>query len=218
MSQPFAGDPARQRPMYRFWKNFVAFLLRVVFDQKCYGSENVPREGGVLVVSNHVSYLDPPIIAALCPRQFAFLADSGLWTFKPFGWVISRLNAFPVQQGKGDVGAMKKTINLLNDGWALTVFPEGMRSLTGRMEPVQAGAALIIRRTHVPVVPAYIYGAYEAWPKHRMFPRRGHVKVIYRPAMDMAGLGAKEITAELTRVFGEMAAEAAARFGPPGRP
>ena len=163
------------------------------------------------------AFLIGTIIAAISPRQFAFLADSGLWTFKPFGWMISRLNAFPVTQGKGDIGAMKKTIALLNDGWALTVFPEGMRSPTGEMMPVQAGAALIIRRTNVPVVPAYIYGAYEAWPRHRLFPRRGHVKVIYRPAMDMSALGAKEITAELTRVFAEMEAEAKARFGRPVR-
>jgi 1-acyl-sn-glycerol-3-phosphate acyltransferase len=207
----------RTTPLYKFWKHFVAFIMRVMFDQKSYGIEHVPRKGGVLVVSNHVSYLDPCIIAAISPRQFAFLADSGLWTFKPFGWMISRLNAFPVTQGKGDIGAMKKTIALLNDGWALTVFPEGMRSPTGEMMPVQAGAALIIRRTNVPVVPAYIYGAYEAWPRHRLFPRRGHVKVIYRPAMDMSALGAKEITAELTRVFAEMEAEAKARFGRPVR-
>lgn len=210
--------PNRTTPFYKFWKNFCAAILRIVFDQKSYGLHNIPTEGGVLVVSNHVSYLDPAIIAAISPRQFAFLADSGLWTFKPFGWSISRLNAFPVTQGKGDVGAMKKTIALLNDGWALTVFPEGMRTLTGKLMPVQAGAALIIRRTNVPVVPAYIWGGYHVWPKHNLLPRRGPVKVIFRPAMDMSKLGAKEITAELTRVFAEMEAEALERFGVPGKP
>lgn len=218
MSENDIVQPHRMTAMYLFWKNVCAFVMRVMFDQKSYGVENLPRDGGVLVVSNHVSYLDPCIIAAIPNRQFAFLADSGLWTFKPFGWTITRLNAFPVTQGKGDVGAMKKTIALLNAGWALTVFPEGMRSLTGRMMPVQAGAALIIRRTNVPVVPAYIHGAFQAWPKHQLLPRRGHVKVIYRPAIDMSAMGAKEITAELTRVFAEMEAEALERFGPPGRP
>ena len=218
MSEDVARVPMQTTPLYKFWKNFCAFLMRVMFDQKSYGAKNVPRQGGVLVVSNHVSYLDPCIIAAILPRQFAFLADSGLWTFKPFGWMITRLNAFPVTQGKGDVGAMKKTIALLNEGWALTVFPEGMRTPTGGLMPIQAGAALIIRRTHVPVVPAFIYGAYQAWPKSRLFPRRGHVKVIYRPAMDMSHLGAKEITAELTRIFADMEREAIERFGPPGRP
>ncbi|MDB5324765.1 MAG: plsC [Phycisphaerales bacterium] len=218
MTVQASAVPHRTTAFYKFWKNLCAGVLRVMFDQKNYGLENIPTEGGVLVVSNHVSYLDPAIIAAISPRQFAFLADSGLWTFKPFGWSISRLNAFPVTQGKGDVGAMKKTIALLNDGWALTVFPEGMRTLTGKMMPVQAGAALIIRRTNVPVVPAYIWGGYHVWPKHNLLPRRGHVKVIFRPAMDMSKLGAKEITAELSRVFHEMEAEALERFGPPGRP
>lgn len=211
-------EPNRTTAFYKFWKNFCAAILRIMFDQKNYGLHNIPAEGGVLVVSNHVSYLDPAIIAAISNRQFAFLADSGLWTFKPFGWSISRLNAFPVTQGKGDVGAMKKTIALLKDGWALTVFPEGMRTLTGKMMPIQAGAALIIRRTNVPVVPAYIWGGYHVWPKHNLLPRRGHVKVIFRPAIDMSHLGAKEITEELTRIFAEMEAEALQRFGPPGRP
>lgn len=218
MSAEISPPPTRTSAFYKFWKNFCAAVLRVMFDQKNYGLENVPREGGVLVVSNHVSYLDPAIIAAICPRQFAFLADSGLWTFKPFGWSISRLNAFPVTQGKGDVGAMKKTISLLNGGWALTVFPEGMRTPTGKLMPVQAGAALIIRRTNVPVVPAYIWGGYHVWPKHKLFPKRGQVKVIFRPAIDMSKLGAKEITAELTRIFAEMEAEAIERFGVPGKP
>ena len=218
MRAEFTAVPGKTSAMYKFWKHFVAFVMRVMFDQKSYGMENVPRTGGVLVVSNHVSYLDPGIIAAMPPRQFAFLADSGLWTFKPFGWTITRLNAFPVRQGKGDVGAMKQTIALLNAGWALTVFPEGMRSTTGKMEKVQAGAALIIRRTNVPVVPAYIWGAYEAWPRTQLLPKRGHVKVIYRPALDMSQMGAKEITATLTRVFAEMEAEAFERFGKPGRP
>lgn len=218
MSQEPVADPQSPSLIYRFCQDAAAMIMRVMFDQKSYGASNVPRTGGVLVVSNHVSYLDPCILAAQLPRKFAYLADSGLWTFKPFGWLISRLNAFPVHQGKGDVGAMKKTINLLNDGWALTVFPEGMRSRTGELMPVQAGAALIIRRTNVPVVPAYIHGAYQAWPRHQLLPKRGHIKVIYRPAMDMSHLGAKEITAELSRIFEEMAAEALERFGPPGQP
>ncbi|MGC4031707.1 MAG: lysophospholipid acyltransferase family protein [Tepidisphaeraceae bacterium] len=96
---------------------------------------------------------------------------------------------------------------------ALTVFPEGMRSPTGELMPVQNGAALIIRRTNVPVVPAYIYGAYAAWPKHKLLPKRGKVRVIYRPPLYLNNTPAKEITEILTRTFKEMEAEAKERFG-----
>ena len=198
--------------IYRFFQCLCAAILRVMFDQKGYGEHNVPRTGGVLVVSNHVSYLDPAIVAAKLPRKFAYLAESYLWGFKPFGWLITRLNAFPVRQGKGDVGAMKQAINLLNEGWALTVFPEGMRTLTGRMMPVQAGVALLLKRANVPVVPAFIYGAYQAWPKHNLLPKRGKVRVIYRPAIDFTGQNGRQITEALTKVFAEMEIEAHARF------
>ena len=204
--------PDHVTTIYSFFKSLCALILRIMFDQKSYGENNVPRTGGVLVVSNHVSYLDPAILAAKLPRKFAYLADSGLWTFKPFGWTITRLNAFPVTQGKGDIGAMKQTISLLNDGWALTIFPEGMRSLNGKLSPVQAGAALVIKRTNVPVVPAFIYGAYQAWPKHNLLPRRGKVRVIYRPALDFTGQTSRQITETLSVIFKEMEAEAEARF------
>lgn len=209
--------PGKGSITYRACQSLAALIVRVMFDQKTYGAHHVPREGGVLVVSNHASYLDPVIVAGMLPRPFAFLADSYLWGFKPFGWLITRLNAFPVRQGKGDVGAIKQVIGLLNDGWALTIFPEGMRSPTRKMVEVQAGAALVIRKTNVPVVPAYIWGAFDAWSKHELLPRRKPVRVMYRPPMDMTGLSAKQITAKLTEVFGEMEAEAYAKFGEPGR-
>ncbi|MGC4031708.1 MAG: lysophospholipid acyltransferase family protein [Tepidisphaeraceae bacterium] len=117
MSRKVTGTPENPTAIYRCCQRIAAMVMRIVFDQKSYGTQNVPRTGGVLVVSNHVSYADPCIVAAISPRQFAFLADSYLWGFKPFGWLISRLNAFPVKQGKGDVGAVKQTIGLLNDGW-----------------------------------------------------------------------------------------------------
>lgn len=193
---------------WRILQTLAAILVRVLFDLKVRGKHNLPKTGGVLVVSNHQSYIDPVLLAVLMRRPFAYLAEAYLFKIKPFAWLITRLNAFPVKRGAGDVGAMKQTIKLLQDGWVLNLYPEGHRTADGKMLPVQAGVALVVRRAKVPVVPAIIYGAYEAWPRHQKVPSFGRVRVIYRPPIDMNGWSSEQIVQTLTTTFNEMFEEA----------
>jgi len=197
-------DIPRRSFLYEALQILAGIGSRVFFDLKVKGLEHLPKSGGVLVVSNHQSYLDPVVLAVKTHRPFAYLADADLFKFKPFAWLIRSLNAFPVKQGKGDVGAMKEVIRLLNDGWVLNVFPEGTRTASGELEEVQPGVALMIRRTSVPVVPAVIYGAYAAWPRHRLLPRTGKVRVLYGPPIDTTGLSGRQIVGKLQAVFHEM--------------
>jgi 1-acyl-sn-glycerol-3-phosphate acyltransferase len=196
--------------LWRFLQIICAIGVRVFFHLQVRGVENIPQTGGALIASNHQSYLDPVLIAVMSRRRFAFLAHAYLFKFKPFAWLIRALNAFPIEQGKGDVGAMKETIRLLQAGEVLNVYPEGTRSPHGKLQPVQAGVALAIRRAKVPVVPAIIVGAYEAWPKHQLIPRPARVRVMYRPAIELHHLKGDQIVAELERIFREMYAEAIA--------
>ena len=211
MSEAIAAQsewrPPRRSPLYRWLQIPSAIGSRVFFDLKVKGLEHVPKTGGVLIVSNHQSYLDPVVLAVRLSRPFAYLADAKLFKFAPFAWLIRSLNAFPVKQGKGDVGAMKEVIRLLNEGWALNVFPEGTRTETGELEPVQPGVALMIRRTNVPVVPAVIHGAYRAWPRFNLLPRPGTVRVLYGPAIDTTGLSGREIVGKLQATFETMFAD-----------
>lgn len=197
----------RRSFMYEALQILAGIGSRVFFDLKVKGLEHLPKSGGVLVVSNHQSYLDPVILAVRLHRPFAYLADAKLFKFKPFAWLIRSLNAFPVQQGKGDVGAMKQVIRLLNEGWVLNVFPEGTRTATGELEEVQPGVALMIRRSNVPVVPAVIHGAFKAWPRHQLLPWPGKVRVLYGQPIDTNGLGAREIVSKMQAVFTEMFAD-----------
>jgi 1-acyl-sn-glycerol-3-phosphate acyltransferase len=196
--------------MWKFCQGIAGILARVAWDLKVRGTEHMPPRGGVLVVSNHQSYIDPVVLTVMFRRRFAYLADAYLFKIKPFAWLISSLNAFPIQTGKGDIGAMKETIRLLQSGEVLNLYPEGTRSRDGTLQPVLGGAALAIRRAKVPVMPAIIVGAYEAYPRHAILPRAGRVRVIFDKPVELHHLKADEIVAFLEQTFARLYAQATA--------
>jgi 1-acyl-sn-glycerol-3-phosphate acyltransferase len=187
--------------IYRASRGICRLLFTVFYDYKAYGVRNVPKHGGVLMVSNHESYLDPVIVGLHVPRIMAFMAKSELFENRHFGWYIRQLHAFPVRQGKGDIGAMRLTIEKLQEGDILNIFPEGSRSEDGKLQKVQNGAALVIRKAGVPVVPAIIEGSYECWPRKQKLPRTGRIRVIYGPPMILHDLRPAEITQRIDEAF-----------------
>ena len=147
-------------------------IFIVIYRRRREGLENVPKSGGVLLVANHQSFFDPPLIGgALTTRDTDFLARGGLFKFKPFAWLISTLNATPIKQGAGDTGAMKEVIKRLNEHKAVIVFPEGSRSDDGKVQPFERGISVLLKRAKCVVVPVGIAGVYEVWPRHRSLPR-----------------------------------------------
>lgn len=162
-----------QRVFYVLCRTFMHAALLVCYGYTRFGLDNVPREGGALLVSNHQSYLDPPIVG-ICVRgrQFHPLARVGLFKNPLLRAIIAALNAIPIDQDRGDTGAIKATIARLEAGGVVCVFPEGSRTYDGRMQPFQRGAAVILKRSRCPVIPVAIDGAFEAWPRTRRFPRR----------------------------------------------
>jgi 1-acyl-sn-glycerol-3-phosphate acyltransferase len=192
-------------------QSIVRISTTVVLDLKVYGRDNVPDEGGVLMVSNHQSYLDPAVLGAQLRRPMSYLAKADLWKNKAFGWLITHLYAFPVQQGKGDKGAIIETITRLQEGHLLNIFPEGSRTETGELLPIQRGVALVIRKAKVPVILAVVDGSFRAWPKGRLLPGRHPVRVLIGKPRRMDHLDGKEIVAEVDRLLREMLAELRAR-------
>jgi len=130
------------------------------------GVENVPNEGGVLIASNHVSFLDPPAIgAAYRNRPIHFFARDTLWKTKLGSWWMTKVGCIPVARGTGDLKALKTTINLLKNGRCVSIFPEGTRSETGNLQVAKGGVGFIVEKSGCVVVPAYIDGSYKAFPK-----------------------------------------------------
>jgi 1-acyl-sn-glycerol-3-phosphate acyltransferase len=179
----------------------------VLFDLKTYGSGNVPKSGGVLLVANHQSYLDPVLVAVHLYRPVSFLAKSELFENPYFGWFIRKLHAFPVRQGEGDVGAVREMIRRLEEGNALNVYPEGSRTETGEIAPLEKGVALVIRKAGVPVVPVAIDGSFAAWPKDAMIFHPHPVRVRYGKPIDFNGKKGQEIIDTLETELRSLMAE-----------
>ena len=187
--------------LYKVLRMFCHVGMQVVFDFKAYGVEHVPTDGGVLMLANHQSYLDPVCVAVRLRRPVSYLAKSEL--FKPWGfrWLIRQLNAYPVRQGAGDVGAVRETIAKLKEGHVLTVFPEGSRTADGNLLPLQHGFALVVRRAGVPIVPVAIEGSFAAWPRNSVLFHPARVRVKYGPPMHMDGLKPDEIVDRVDRAL-----------------
>ena len=132
-----------------------------VFRLKCVGRENIPSEGGCILALNHRSYIDVIFAGITCPRMLWYMAKSELFKNKFFGGLISRLGAFPVHRGKGDIGAIKSALGKLAEKEMILMFPEGKRLLSLEEEKTtraKPGAVMIAIRAGVPIVPAYISG------------------------------------------------------------
>lgn len=158
-------------------------LCVLLFRMRAWGVEHVPRRGGVVVASNHQSFLDPPLVGVAVARPLHYLARRSL--FVPgFGRLLRALNAFPVERGEADLRAIRQAIRLVRDGAALALFPEGTRTADGQVHAFKPGFALVAARGGVPIVPVAVHGAFEAWPRTRLLPVPGRcVSVAYGEPM-----------------------------------
>jgi 1-acyl-sn-glycerol-3-phosphate acyltransferase len=143
---------------YKVSWHFLRFVERVLFGFRVTGSEAIPRKGAVIIASNHISYFDPPVVGSGVPRELTFMAKEELFRNKAFGWFIGKYNAIPLKRSIGDVGALRKAVGILKQGRAVLMFPEGTRSLTGKLLKPKPGLGMIAALAAAPVVPAYVTG------------------------------------------------------------
>ncbi len=176
--------------LYAVLKPFVVGALRLAFGLTGQGQAHVPRSGPVLLVANHSSVLDPPLVAAVTPREVSFLAKAELFDVPLFGGLIRRLNARPVRREGADPGALRTALRVLEDGGALLVFPEGTRGPEGELRPGRPGAGMLAVLSGAPVVPVYIRGSGRAWPRGRRLPRPARVTVRFGKPLRFAADGA----------------------------
>lgn len=182
---------------------------RVVYRRRVLHREYVPEAGAALIVANHTSHLDPPLVAGVFRRPIHAMARKSL--FKGFlGWLLPRINVFPVDQGKGDLGSLKHMLTLLKDGQRVLMFPEGTRAHDGRLQPATAGIGFILSKAQVPVVPLRIFGAYEAWPRSSKRPRGGRITIVAGPPVDFSGIPADLPTRERHQACADKVMEAIA--------
>ncbi len=158
---------------------FKLFLL-VWHRFRVRGVENIPAEGGVLMASNHASFLDPPAVGAgYRGRPIHFMARNTLWNSKFGTWWMTKVGCIPVSRGTGDMRALKTTIKMLKEGKAVSMFPEGTRTEDGELQEAKGGIGFIIEKSSCVVVPAYIDGTYKAYPKGSKFIKPCKVTITY---------------------------------------
>lgn len=171
---------------YAIVKSLVVWVMRRLFTIEGHGLEHVPRSGPVLLVANHSSVLDPPLIGGIVPRRMSFMAKAELFRIPVFGAAISRLGARPIRRGGGDAGALRTSLRILREGGMLLVFPEGTRGPEGVLREPKGGAGMLAALSGAAVVPVYVRGSGRVWPRGQRLPRPGRIDVTFGPPLAFA--------------------------------
>jgi 1-acyl-sn-glycerol-3-phosphate acyltransferase len=164
------------------------------------GRRNIPQSGPVLVVSNHQSHFDPPLVGAGCPRRMNYLARETLFDITPLRWLIRSLDAIPIDREGLGLAGMRESLRRLKRGEMVLIFPEGTRTRDGQIAPFQPGFTALAARSGAAILPVAIEGAYAAWPRWRKLPRPGVIHVHYGPPLgagEIAGRPERELMAEV---------------------
>jgi 1-acyl-sn-glycerol-3-phosphate acyltransferase len=138
---------------------FANAFLGFISGREVRGAESIPRSGGLIVASNHISFWDPPLVGAALPREAYFLAKEELFSNPVLGPVIRSVNAIPIRRGAADLSGLTRAMETLKGGGALLMFPEGSRMRDGELHPARPGVGLIAVQADVPIVPCYISGS-----------------------------------------------------------
>jgi 1-acyl-sn-glycerol-3-phosphate acyltransferase len=190
----------------RLWYRLLQCLLQLIgvlaYRVRYTGIRNIPPEGGVLVVSNHQSALDPPLVGMGSPRRMNYLARDTLFRFGPFRWLIGSLDAMPVDREGLGLSGLKESLRRLQRGEMVLIFPEGTRTEDGEIAAFLPGFTALAVRSGAAILPVALEGAFAAWPRRCKLPRLGRIHVCYgRPVFSrqLEGYPQRELVAEVER-------------------
>jgi len=169
-------------PIYWILRWLVRGIIGVILFRRLHieGEGNVPRGGGLLVVSNHIATADPPLHGGLFPRPVHFMAKVEWFLGNPVVAFLARqFLCFPVVRHTADRASLRYTLQLLEKGQAVLIYPEGTRAVDARLHRAEVGIAFLARRSGVPILPMAIYGSEKVIPKGAHWPRRAHTYLRY---------------------------------------
>ena len=167
---------------YRLVRGALYIKYRIFFSFRYFGADFVPPDTdkrGVILASNHTSFLDPPALGISLKRRVTFLAKDYLFKNLIVGTVLRGIGAYPIKSANDDFRSIRDLIRLLKNGHCVTVFPEGTRSENGQMKTPESGIGFLAAKSQAYVVPAYIRGSYEAFPKGAKFFSMKPVEIYY---------------------------------------
>ena len=185
---------------YRLGWIFFRALYAVYFRWRVFNADRVPPTGGVILASNHASFIDPPLVGAALNRPINFLARESLFRFPVVGAVLRSWNAVPVNRDGGGAAGLKAILDRLLAGGGIILFPEGTRTTDGRLQPARSGVGLTVVKSTAPVVPVRVFGSFEAYGRRMKFPRPRRVVVKFGAPLDFAALRAEAQTCDKPRL------------------
>ena len=174
--------------LYPLGKILCSAIFYPLYRIKVIGAENFPKEGGVLLCTNHIDNVDPPVVGSTCPRPVHFMAKEELFKMPLLKSILPQVNAFPVKRGMSDREAFRNTLKILKSGKVVGMFPEGTRSKTGELGKGLAGAGFFaLKGGDAVVVPCAIIGPYKAFRR---------LKVVYGKPLDLTTYRENRTSAE----------------------
>jgi 1-acyl-sn-glycerol-3-phosphate acyltransferase len=190
----------------RLWYQILRWLIclagSMAFGLRYFGRGNIPKTGPVLVVSNHQSHFDPPLIGSGCWRRMNYLARETLFRFAVFGWLIRSLDAIPIDRDGMGLNGIKESLRRLKRGEMVLIFPEGTRTRDGEVAPFRPGFTVLAARSKAWILPVAIQGAYDVWPRTKKLPGLGTIHVAFGQAIppeEVANCDERELMAEVER-------------------
>lgn len=187
---------------YQLTKTLFWLIARTFFCFRWKGREHFPQTGGALICSNHQSFFDPALIGICFRTQLNYLARQSLFRSPVFGGICRYLDAIPIDRDGVGLSGFKETLRRLRSGEMVVVFPEGTRTLDGLVGEFKPGICALVRRGKVPILPAAVDGAYDAWPRTRRFPRLTRLRTCFGPVLtceEIERLTDEELIAEIRR-------------------
>jgi 1-acyl-sn-glycerol-3-phosphate acyltransferase len=185
-----------------YWVGWSLFRLMFAtyFRWRVFNPERVPKEGAVILASNHASFLDPPFVGSPIKRPCSFLARDTLFRFRLSKWLLTKWQAIPVDRSGSSPTGLKNILGALQQGRAVVLFPEGTRTSDGKLQPARSGIGLLVIKSGAPVVPIRVWGTLEAYGRDVKFPKPKRLTVKYGNVLRFDALIAETKTVSKERV------------------
>src|ERR1043166_5974201 len=170
---------------FSYWLGKTSFkiLFHCYFRGSIHHVENVPRFGAFILATNHASFLDPPMVGQALEQEICYLARKSLFRYPVARQILLSWHAIPVERDEGDIAGMRAILNALKSDRAVMIFPEGTRTNDGKLQPARPGVGFLVAKANVPVVPARIFGTFEAFGRGRRLPSPVKLHVTYGKPM-----------------------------------
>ena len=179
---------------------FFRLMYAVYFRWQIFNAERVPLSGGVILASNHASFLDPPIVGSALRRPINYLARASLFRYPGVGWLLRKWNSVPVDRDGGGAAGLKAILERLLAGGAIILFPEGTRTKDGKLQPARSGVGLTVIKSQAVVIPVRTFGTFECYNRKIKFHLPKQLAVKYGEPMNFEALRAEAKTCAKPRL------------------